>query len=310
MSNAVMDRSALRGLLYLAIAGIAWGTTGATAALLYRSSSLGPIAITFWRYVAGVALLLTVQGMGRVGRPAGTAGPLPRRLWLVATGLGLTIFQAAYFGAVEASGVAVGTVVTMGAGPVLIAIGARLLLGERLGGGGAAAVAAALVGLALLVLGGGQGTVRAAGVALALLSAAGYAAVTLLTRRTGRENGRADPVRRTAWAFGVGAITLLPLVAAAGVPRVADPGRVVLVLAYVAVVPTALAYPLYFAGAAVVRAATASVVMLLEPLCAAVIAVVLLGERLPAAGVAGTLLLLCAVAALAVLEAGGRRQRG
>jgi len=111
--------------------------------------------------------------MGRVGRPAGTARPLPKRLWLVATGLGLTVFQAAYFGAVEATGVAVGTVVTMGAGPVLIAIGARLLLSERLGGGGATAVAAALVGLALLVLGGGQGTVRAAGVALALLSAAG-----------------------------------------------------------------------------------------------------------------------------------------
>ena len=48
-------------------------------------------------------------------------------------------------------------------------------------------------------------------------------------------------------------------------------------LAYVAAVPTALAYALYFAGAAVVRAATVSVIMLLEPVSAAVIAVTLAG---------------------------------
>jgi len=309
MSNTVMGRSATRGLLYLAVAGVAWGTTGATAALLHRSSDLGPVAITLWRYAGGVALLLAARRLGAARRPARAAGRLGRPLWIVVTGLGLTVFQVAYFAAVATTGVAVGTVVTMGAGPVLIAVAARLLLGERLGAGGVAAVAAAVAGLTLLVLGGGGlGAVRAAGLALALLSAAGYAAVTLLTRWTGREDGRGDPVRTTAWSFGVGAVALLPVAAAAGLPHIADPRPVVLLLVYVAAVPTALAYPLYFAGAAVVRAATASVVMLLEPVCAAVIAVVLLGERLTAAAVAGTLLLLAAVAGLALLEAAGRRR--
>jgi DME family drug/metabolite transporter len=67
-------------------------------------------------------------------------------------------------------------------------------------------------------------------------------------------------------------------------------------------VPTALAYPLYFAGAAVVRAATASVVMLIEPVNAALLAVTVLDERLTAATVVGTLVLLTAVAGLAVAE--------
>lgn len=74
---------------------------------------------------------------------------------------------------------------------------------------------------------------------------------------------------------------------------------------YVAAIPTALAYALYFAGAAVVRAATVSVIMLLEPVSAAVIAVVVLHEQLTPATVAGTLLLLTAVVGLAAAETRG-----
>jgi DME family drug/metabolite transporter len=59
----------------------------------------------------------------------------------------------------------------------------------------------------------------------------------------------------------------------------------------------------------VVRAATVSVIMLLEPVSAAVIAVTLLDERLTAATVAGTLLLLTAVAGLAAAEARGAAAR-
>lgn len=56
-----------------------------------------------------------------------------RLVRVLGTGIGLTVFQSAYFAAVEATGLAVGTVVTLGAGPVLIAVGARLTMGERLG---------------------------------------------------------------------------------------------------------------------------------------------------------------------------------
>jgi drug/metabolite transporter, DME family len=87
------------------------------------------------------------------------------------------------------------------------------------------------------------------------------------------------------------------------VPHTTAPVRLLWLLAYLAAVPTALAYGLYFAGAAVVRAATVSVVMLLEPVSAAVLAVVLLGEHLTAATLTGTLLMLGSVAGLAVAEA-------
>ncbi|WP_308296913.1 EamA family transporter [Streptomyces sp. ISL-44] len=291
-----------RSLLYLVVAGAAWGTAGAAASLLFLASDLGPLALSFWRCAGGLVVLLGVLAVRRP-RP-GLKRARPSAGSLIVTGLLFTLFQAAYFAAVRETGLAVGTVVTLGAGPVLIALGARYSLGERLGKGGAAAVAGALAGLAVLVLGSGGGEVRPLGVGWALLSAAGYAAMTLRARWLGRRGAGGDPLVTTAWSVGVGTVCLLPLAAAEGLlPHTAELGRVLWLLVYVATVPTALAYALYFTGAAAVRAATVSVIMLIEPVSAAVIAVLLLGERLTGAVVLGTVLLLAAVGALIAAEA-------
>ncbi|MFJ1568987.1 DMT family transporter [Streptomyces erythrochromogenes] len=306
-----------RSLLYLVVAGAAWGTAGAAASLLFLASDLGPLALSFWRCAGGLVVLLGVlavrrahSGRGRA-RPAAGASPAgsPSAGSLIVTGLLFTLFQAAYFAAVRETGLAVGTVVTLGAGPVLIALGARSWMGERLGRGGAVAVAGALAGLAVLVLGSGGAEVRPLGVGWALLSAAGYAAMTLRARRLGQRGAAGDPLVTTAWSVAVGAVCLLPLAAAEGLlPHTADLGRVLWLLLYVATVPTALAYALYFTGAAAVRAATVSVIMLIEPVSAAAIAVLVLGERLTGAVVLGTVLLLTAVGALIVAES--RRPAG
>ncbi len=347
MSTPVSGLPFGRGLLYLAVAGAAWGTAGAAADLIYQSSDAGPITVSFWRNLTGLVLLLAVQlirsrrGGSRRDRPR--SGPtrrhrrLSRRDLLVRgqTGLGLAVFQTAYFGAVQSTGLAVGTVVTLGTGPLLIAVGARLALHERLPRGGVAAMAAALGGLVILVLGHPGGTVRPLGIALALLSAAGYAQSALTARWAGRPEptgrtelaGRAgadegagtgrvrgpaaDPVVVTTWAFGLGAVLLLPFALATGIlPHTAHPAQALAVLGYLAAVPTALAYPLYFAGAATVRAATASVIMLIEPVSAAVLGVAMFGEPLTAATLGGGVLLLSAGTALALADLrSGRRGR-
>ncbi|MFD0270591.1 DMT family transporter [Streptomyces sp. NPDC127106] len=307
-----------RSLLSLVVAGAAWGTAGAAASLLYLASDLGPLALTFWRCAGGLAVLLGVLAVRRAHRAhrarrtrsrGAAAAPRPSVRSLVGTGLLFTLFQAAYFAAVQETGLAVGTVVTLGAGPVLIAVGAWYRMGERLGAGGVAAVAGALAGLAVLVLGGGSGEVRPLGVGWALASAAGYAGMTLRARALGRRGAAGDPLVTTAWSAAVGALCLLPLAAVEGLlPHTAEPARVLWLLVYVATVPTALAYALYFTGAAAVRAATVSVIMLIEPVSAAVIAVFVLGERLTGAVVLGTVLLLSAVGGLTAAEA--RRPAG
>ncbi|MYT27015.1 EamA family transporter, partial [Streptomyces sp. SID7760] len=108
-----------RSLLYLVVAGAAWGTAGAAASLLFLASDLGPLALSFWRCAGGLVVLL---GVLAVRRPRGAAAAAraaarPSAASLIGTGLMFTLFQAAYFGAVRETGLAVGTVVTLGAGP-------------------------------------------------------------------------------------------------------------------------------------------------------------------------------------------------
>ncbi|ONK15894.1 EamA family transporter [Streptomyces sp. MP131-18] len=300
-----------RGAAFVALAAVAWGTAGAVAALLFDTSGLGAIALTFWRTAGGLVLLLAVRPLLR-GRGAArprvrptAQRPLRRAASVGVMGAGFALFQAAYFAAVDATGLAVATVVTLGAGPVLIALGGRLLLGERLGRGGVAAVAGALAGLAVLSFGGadGAGAVRPSGLAFALLAASGYTVITLHSRRQGTAAVAADPLTTTLSSLAVGTGLLLPFALADGVlPRGEDLAASLFLLGYLAAVPTALAYALYFAGLAVVRAATASVIALIEPVTATLIAVTLLGERLTAAVVAGTALLLGAVVGLVLAE--------
>ncbi len=295
-----------RGLLYVALAATAWGTAGAAAALAFRAGGLGPIALSFWRCLGGLVLLLVFRAIGRRGRPRprGRAGGARRTLTgVLVTGAGLAVFQGAYFVAVQATGLAVATVVTLGAGPVLVALGGRVTMGERLGRAGTAAVLGALAGLGVLMTGDGGGTLRPSGVAWAVLSAAGYACITLHTRRAGQGGGGTDPLTATVSSFAVSAVCLLPFAAAEGLwPSPHRLAVTVVLLAYISSVPTALAYVLYFAGLAVVRATTASVLTLIEPVAAAVIAVALLGEELTAATVAGTAVLVASVVVLIVAE--------
>jgi DME family drug/metabolite transporter len=83
-------------------------------------------------------------------------------------------------------------------------------------------------------------------------------------------------------------------------------GPVVLLTAYLGVVPTALAYGAFFLGVRHAGATAAALASVLEPLTATLLAVAFYGERLTAAGVAGAALI---VAALALHHAPSRRGR-
>ena len=295
-----------RGTLYVSIAATAWGTGGAAAAILYDTSGLGPVAVSFWRFAGGVLLLATVHLLTRRSATSTTGGPARAR-WqrFMITGAGLAVYQTAYFAAVEYAGLAVATVVTLGSGPVLIALGARLFMGERLGRVATATVAMALAGLVLLVAGGSVTTAAAPllGLGYALLSALGYAAVTLLTRQLGRRGDGGDPRVTALGGFAVGMVLLSPLAVVEGLlPTSGHLGQELALLAYLGAVPTALAYSLFFAGLAVVRATTASVIALVEPVTAAIVAMVLLGERLTVTATIGAIVLLGSVVTLALGE--------
>ncbi|MEU4225489.1 EamA family transporter [Nonomuraea sp. NPDC026600] len=324
--------SARRGTFYVSVAATAWGTGGAAGSLLFQSGGLGSVDVSFWRYLLGAAFLyataclrsaltsttvrptaatndLTSSGgvgggwrqrslLGRVGRGRGSlSGRVDRRVLVV--GVGMAVYQTAYFGAIAQSGVAVATVVTMGATPVFTALGSRFLLREHLGRPALAALATALGGLFLLtgesaVSAGDVGAGRPAGIALALVSAAGYAAVTLYSRRH-----HDDPQRTAMGGFAVAAACLAPFALAGGVLPEAGVTPVALLL-YLGAVPTALAYALFFRALTALNATTVSIISLGEAVGAAVLGVVLFGERLAPLAWCGCALLLAAVLVLAV----------
>ncbi|NJP90617.1 EamA family transporter [Nonomuraea sp. FMUSA5-5] len=276
--------SARRGALYVSVAATAWGTGGAAGSLLFDTGGLGPVGVSLWRYLLGAAFLLLLT--------RGTPFTWNGRTLLV--GAGMAVYQTAYFAAIAHAGVALATVVTMGATPVFTALGSRFLLRERLGRTALGALAAALAGLLLLT---GEAALRAGsfpGVAFALLSAAGYAGVTLLSRH-GRDD---DPRAAAVGGFVVGAVCLAPFALAEGVVPEVSWASVAL-LGYLGAVPTALAYGLFFRALTALRATTVSIISLGEAVGAALLGVLLFGERLTPVAWSGCVLLLAAVTVLA-----------
>jgi DME family drug/metabolite transporter len=66
-------------------------------------------------------------------------------------------------------------------------------------------------------------------------------------------------------------------------------------LLYIGLIPTAVAYTLFFRGMRGVKASTASKLTMIEPFTATILAWFIFDERLAASGIVGALLLLLAI---------------
>lgn len=203
-------------------------------------------------------------------------------------------FQAAYFGAVAASSVSLATLITIGMSPVVVAVLEHLTGRNAVDGRRAVTIGIALCGLALLVglpSGGVSAGGLLAGAALASAAAAAFAAVTVINAVP---VPGLDAMTTTGLGFTGGALLLAPLAATSGLAFDPTAGSIALVLV-LGLVPTAVAYTLYFRGLSNAGPGIAAVLALLEPLTGAVLAAVVLGERLTASGLAGAALLVVAL---------------
>lgn len=292
------------GFLAVVAGATLWGTGGlAGSALAGEGLPLATVA-AYRLGVGGGALLLVLTLAGRLRGPRPT-GTVVRRV--LVTAVLAAAYQTAYFVAVGRSSVSLATLVALGAAPVLVAAATAVLARRLPSRRTVTALLLAVAGLVLLVglAGAGVGADPAGGALLALGAAAAFAALTMVNR-TGVPG--LDPVLLTALGFSAGGLLLVPVALLGGGavgPATATGWWLVL---YLGVVPTALAYAAYFTGLRAVPATTASLVALLEPLTAALLAAVLLGERLGAAGAVGGLLL--AAATVAVAPRRRRRRRG
>mgnify|MGYP004486105851 CR=1 FL=1 len=290
------------GLLQVSAAGILWGTGGLAVTLLHERDGLGAMTVSAWRMILAAAALI---GFAVLARRSGAVLATLRAhpVLAITVGCGTAVYQGLYFVSVLLAGVSVATVISLGLAPVLAAVWEHLRARTRPSPRELVVLAAALAGLALVSVFAGHGSAAPGdrpGLGLLLAVAAGviYAATTVLGHTLAQ---RADPIALNTCATTAGAVLLSPfLIAAAltGDPVAGSSAGSLALLAYLGIATMALAYGLLYAGLRTTSGSAATVATLLEPVAAALLAALLLGERLPWPAWLGGALILAAVAAL------------
>lgn len=283
-------RSKVAGYLFALGAGSLWGTTGPLSTALYAEGA-AVTDVGFWRIVVATAGLL-LYGLSR---PA--IFRMDGKGLAVVAGLGgifIALFEVAYQFAIARAGVA-SAVALLYLAPVLVAVFARVLLGERLTPMRMALALVVMVGAALTVMGaqGAAVDVTRIGIVGGLLSALAWAGSTLLARWAVPRYGM---VRVLFFAIAGGVLILalvLPVAAHTPVPPVSAPAW-----GYVAALGggTVVANFLFFAGLSRIDAAPASVAATAEPVVAALLALLFFRQGLTAYGWIGLLMVVAGVA--------------
>lgn len=292
----------LRGALCLAAGALLWGTAGIASKAAVALEPVSPISIAFYRLLFCLPLLLA-YGWYRYGwRLLAVRHEHRRSVLFLALTIGL--YQVFYFAAVRETGVALATLVALGGAPFLVALLAAVFLRERPRRATLLALLLAVPG-ALLLIGLPSQAVGAGnpllGTSLAAIAALGYAAFALQSRRLA---GSYASIQLVLLAFGGAAMLILPLALAEGL-FVPARWEVWGLLVYTGLLPTAVAYLLFFTGLRHSTATLAGLLTVLEPLGATLLAWLLFDERLGSAGLLGGGLILAALA-LSSLAAGPR----
>ena len=216
-------------------------------------------------------------------------------LYVTSGTLGLLGFQVFFFWGVQQAGVAVGTVTAIGFSPVMAAILARIILGERPARIWYPATGLALAGLVRLNLGSSQNTSTAA-LLLPLLAGACYGAYFVFSKPLGRTHAPEHIMLLLCAGSG---LLLLPVHFCTPPLWLLQPQGMGMAL-YLGVVTAALAFSLTLAGLRRTPTAMAATLALVEPLGAACWGIFLLHEPVGGQELAGMGLLFGGVALLAL----------
>ena len=281
-------------------AGFLWGTGALVVNLLIVRHGFSAETISFWRFVVGAVVLLTVFGRPSLWRALATQWPL-----VLSAGTAMAGYVLCWFLGIERIGAAVPTLIALCLPPVLVTLLAVARRHEQLDGQLVLILAGALAGTALIVFrksGAGpvSNTALAAGIGWSVLSALLYAGFTLVSGRLSTGLG-AGPATTALTVVAAGVIGLSALVRPLAWPLEVAPEAWLL---YLGVVTAALALLAFTWGAARLTPTALTVATLVEPLTAVVLSALLLGEQLAGTQWLGAVLLLGSIWGLGWRRAG------
>lgn len=298
-------RSDLLGPLAVVVSAALWGTSGVFVKLLSSDVEISALALAFWRDITSFVVLAVGVGLFR---PAWLHIRRRDLRWLLGLGASLGVFHIFWNLAVFLSGAAVATV-QQAAMPVIVAMAARLLWHEPLT---RSKVVAILMTFAGTVLVSGLDVLTSQGARLSsgelmvgLAVPVTYASWNLFGKKV-RETY--NPFTTLTYAFGFGALVLLPVQFFTPQPWPVPPSALVHFAGLIAVA-TLIPFCTYTLALGGLPASVATILAMSEIAFVAAYAYILLGERLTASQILGAVLVVGGVLLLSLSRWQGRGQK-
>ncbi|MEC5386253.1 DMT family transporter [Uliginosibacterium sp. H3] len=269
------SQSTPRQLALALILLIAGAMSIAFAPIFVRLADVGPVSVVAWRL--GLSIPFALVWWSRVGNPPREKRNANGLRWLILSGVLLAIDLALWHIAIQYTSVANSTFI-LNLAPIFVTIGAWLLLAEAFGGGFVMALIAAIVGAALLVRASFDVSHRdLLGDMIALAAAVFYAGYQLAVKHCRKFYHTAHILAGTAI---VTPLVLAPVIWLMGEKVIPQSWQGWGAVIGIALVCQVLGQGLITWAVGHVRANLASVVLLVQPVTAAGLAVIIFNETL------------------------------
>lgn len=280
-----------------------WALNATVSKVLLESAGLTPLRLSEARAAGSAVVFLAAVA---AFRPEALRVSRRELVFLAAFGIaGLSFVQLFYYVAIERLDIGIALVV-MYLAPVFVALWARFVAHEPVRRRLWAAIALSLAGLTLVVELWTGVTLDGVGLAACIAGALTYAGYVLMAERSLR--GGRDTFSLLAWGFLFSALFWaivqpwwsFPFDAVDGsaslLGRLGDvDAPAALLLAYVVLLGTVVPFALLVSALHYVRATRVTILAMLEPVLAALVAFAWLGEELSGPQIAGALLVLAGV---------------
>ena len=259
----------LTGILAVAAAATMWGTVGPVVQLFPEGTAFQYATM---RNIFGVITLWLMVALSKDKRRYQKSDIFP----VLVGGIGTAAFMPFYTLGFQRTGVAVASMLAIGAAPLFTGLLGRVAFGRRPERNWFIGTGLAVVGIAALNAPTEGTTVKVAGAVFALGAALSYT-----FQATGMEMAtkRLSAVQCVAPIWTIGMLLQAPLVIGRDFSFLSDPILVAGVI-YGGVFTVAISFSMFTWGVARVGAATAVTVGLMEPITTATLGVTVLGERL------------------------------
>ena len=285
-----------RGYLLILAAGALWGTIGFFATILANlGMKAGPVA--FFRVLSStvmLALVLLIKGKGTSLFRISRRGLFSCMLIGV---ISQAFYNVCYMNTIEQNGMATAAVFLY-TSPVYVALLSRLFFREPLTGNKILAIIMNIVGCVLTVTGGvfSEMRISAFGLVMGLLAGFTYALLPILSRTGASEE---NPYTAAFYGQLFGALMLFFLIRPYQNPGTEFTWQIILVLIGFGLIPSALAYIVYYGGMSrITETSKVPVIASVETVVAAVIGLVAFGQTLGAVKILGIALVLCSIAVM------------